>query len=256
MLSGRLRRFTRRIEPRVTTTVPEVLALPDAAAVARHGARLVAQQVAEAAVMRPANVVLAGGHTPERLYDELALLRAVPWERVHLFFGDERCVPPDDPASNYRMVRAHLTSRVAIPTANVHRVRTEAAPPALAAIAYEEKLRRQLQRGGLDLALLGVGPDGHTASLFPGHPALDERERWVVAVEAETAVPRWRVTLTLPVLTLAETVIFVVTGAEKAGVVAAILDDPTAAARYPAARVHGRTSTIWLADRAALGRRA
>ena len=148
----------------------------------------------------------------------------VRWDRVHFFWGDERCVPPDHPESNYRMARETLLDVVNPPPDNVHRMRGED-DPERGARAYEEELRGVLGSAVaidhdappcLNLVLLGMGMDGHTASLFPGAPALDERRRWVVPVEAHQAVAH-RLTLTLPVLNAAAQVVFLVSGGEKAG---------------------------------------
>ena len=139
------------------------------------------------------SISLAGSNTPHRAYELLAADPAVDWSQVHLWFGDERCVPPGDPGSNYRMAHETLISRVDIPVGNVHRIRGEDEPEAAAA-AYAA----EMDGVALDLALLGLGPDGHTASLFPESPALDVRDRAAVAVTASKPPPR-RITLTLPV---------------------------------------------------------
>lgn len=139
------------------------------------------------------SISLAGSNTPRRAYELLAADPAVDWSQVHLWFGDERCVPPGDPGSNYRMAHETLISRVDIPEGNVHRIRGEDQPEAAAA-AYAA----EMDGVALDLALLGLGPDGHTASLFPESPALDVRDRAAVAVTASKPPPR-RITLTLPV---------------------------------------------------------
>lgn len=215
---------------------------------------------------------LAGGSTPRRLYEMLATAYRdrIPWNATHIFFGDERCVPPTDRASNYHMANEALLSRVPIPDAQVHRIRGELAPLE-AAREYGRLLRREFDalhateqaRSGsasaslaqtFDIALLGVGPDGHTASLFPGSPALHERKHWAMEVEAPDyiAPPRERVTLTFPALNASRAVIFLVAGEEKQGVVEEILGaDTTLASSYPAAHVHGAQRTVWLLDRAA-----
>jgi 6-phosphogluconolactonase len=234
----------------------EVQVLPDPEAVAVAGAAAVTGVLVPAGGARVITVALAGGHTPRRLYELLADLHqpALAWDRIHLVWGDERCVPPDDPASNFAMAEAALLRRVPIPPQNVHRMPAEITPPARAAARCEATLRGLFDGAwpGIDLVLLGVGPDGHTASLFPGQPALDDRLRWVTAVEAP-ATPPWRLTLTLPVLNAARTVIVLATGAEKAPVVRRILRHDPEAVRYPAAMVDGRERTLWLVDRAAAG---
>ncbi len=163
-------------------------------------------------------IALAGGSTPATLYRALALplfARDIDWSRWHVFWGDERCVPPDHPDSNYGMARRALLDRVPIPPSQVHRMHGEA-PPDQAAAHYERTLHDVLGPGGrLDLVLLGMGDDGHTASLFPNTVALDERDRLVVA----NWVPHlndYRLTLTLPAINAARTVAVFVTGASKA----------------------------------------
>jgi 6-phosphogluconolactonase len=168
-----------------------------------------------------AHIALAGGSTPRRAY-ELAVERRTDWGRAELWFGDERCVPPEDDRSNFRMAREALLDLLVVQPAAVHRIQGELGPDE-AADAYEQEL------GGkpLDLVLLGLGPDGHTASLFPRSPALDERERSVVAAEPglEPFVPR--VTLTLPALARARVIIFLAEGFSKADAVArAFAGDP------------------------------
>lgn len=211
-------------------------------------------------------VALAGGSTPRRLYELLATSAYAPrveWSRAHLFWGDERCVPPDDPGSNYRMAREALLSRVPLPEANVHRVRGEDAP-ARAAAAYERELRETLgTRHGLprrapgrrlDLVLLGMGDNGHTASLFPGFTAVRERNRWVVA-EYVAEVSMWRITLTPPVLNAAAHVMFLVSGAKKAAMLHRVLEGPSEPDVLPAQAIAPREGVLtWLVDAAAAAR--
>ena len=175
---------------------------------ARAAAKTVAQELARVAA-EGGHVAVSGGSSPRPAY-ELAAMLATDWSRVHLWWADERCVPPDDERSNYRLVRETLLDGLSRPPV-VHRVHGEL-PPAEAAAAYDQEIRDVR----LDLALLGIGPDGHTASLFPGAPALDEREPAAVMAEAglEPFVPR--VTLTIPKLSAARLVLFLVTGPEKA----------------------------------------
>ncbi len=179
-------------------------------------------------------IALSGGGTPRSLYQLLAapaLATEIPWEDVHVFWGDERHVPPDDPDSNFRMANEALLSHVPIPAANVHRIPAELPNAATVAVAYAEDLRRVFQIGNLDtlprfdLILLGMGEDGHTASLFPHSPALDERK----ALVAANPVPKMnttRITLTLPVINHAARVWFLVTGGGKAAVLKAVLEGP------------------------------
>ena len=203
-------------------------------------------------------VALAGGSTPRGVYLQLAAegqRNRLPWERIHLFFGDERCVPPDHPESNYCMANESLLSRVPIPPANVHRLLGEEDPARAAAVAEAEL--REIMGGGLpklDLVLLGLGPDGHTASLFPGTEALNESVRLVTA----NWVPKFnthRLTMTLPVLNNAAEVIFLATGVEKAKVLAEVLRPSPNGPNHPARLVqptHGRL--LWLVDEAAASR--
>ena len=192
-------------------------------------------------------VALAGGSTPRAAYALLArdeFAARVDWLRVHVFWGDERCVPPDHPDSNYRMARETLLDHVPIPTDNIHRIQGELNPDQAASI-YQDELQAVLGTGErFDLILLGMGVDGHTASLFPGTTALEERERAVVAVYVEK-MQRWRVTLTLPIINAARHVLFLVSGDAKAGVLAQI----NAGVRLPASLVqpsHGELT--WLVD--------
>jgi 6-phosphogluconolactonase len=207
----------------------------------------VARDVGAAAAERfialgPRTVALAGGSTPRRLYERLAP-RDFPWSETELFFGDERCVPPEHPDSNYRMAYETLLSRV---EARVHRMPGETCDAA----AYEEELTRVFGPGlpEFDLVLLGLGEDGHTASLFPGDPALDEMDRRVVRV---VRPDHPRLTLTLPVLSAAKVVMFVVSGESKREALGWLL----AGADIPAARVRARR-VIVIADEAAGGRPA
>jgi 6-phosphogluconolactonase len=203
-------------------------------------------------------VALAGGSTPRRLYELLAApsagyRAAHPWGRTHVFFGDERAVPPDDPESNYGMARDALLARVPVPGENVHRIRGEE-DPEVAARRYEDELRAFFGAAPrFDLVLLGMGADGHTASLFPGSPALDDPARWVAAPFVPALGVR-RITLTLRALESASRVVFLVSGAAKAPVLARILSGGPGAMAFPAGRVRAPAgSVLWLVDRAAAG---
>src|SRR5271170_6604754 len=173
-------------------------------------------------------VALSGGSTPKALYSLLATNYAnFAWNRVFLFFGDERHVPPTDPESNYRMVKESLLSKIAIPADNVFRVSAENPDAGAAAADYEAQLRRffELKPGEFprfDLILLGIGPDGHTASLFPETAALQEKSRLVVANWVEK-LKTSRITVTLPVLNAARSVAFLVSGTDKAAVLHEVL---------------------------------
>lgn len=201
------------------------------------------------------HIALSGGSTPKRAY-ELAAAMEVDWPRATLWFGDERCVPPDDERSNHRMVREALLDRLD-PGPEARRIRGELGPRE-AADDYELVLRDAFGGGmpALDLALMGLGPDVHTASLFPGQPALQEADRLAVGVEKagmEPYVPR--VTLTLPVFNAAREVVFLVTGADKADAVARAFGGAEPGPEAPASLVRpGRGRLVLLCDEAAAAR--
>ena len=217
----------------------EILVLDDEEAAADTAAGRLAE-----AARAGQDIALTGGSTPRRAY-ELAARCEPDWSRAGAWWGDERCVPPDDERSNYRLARESLLERLSSPP-RVHRIRGEL-DPTEAATEYE----RELDETRLDLVLLGLGPDGHVASLFPGAPTLEERERRVVAAEAglEPFVPR--VTLTLPVLCSGRSVLFLVTGEAKAEAArAAFVDEPST--QTPGSLVRaGDGSTVAILDRAA-----
>ncbi len=242
------------------TAAPTFRRCPDGVSLATAAADEITARIAEGLAARPTfSLVLAGGGTPQKTYEQLVARHAgdVAWNRVHVFFGDERCVPPDDAQSNYAMAKTALLSRVAIPNANVHRMRAEVAPPTRAADEHERELRAFFGAGAswptFDLVLLGVGEDGHTASLFPGHEALAERSRWVVAVRTEAKPPPWRLSLTLPALCAARDAMFLATGAGKRPIVSAIRDGAPAAASFPSAMVRPTGRLEWFVDEAAAG---
>jgi 6-phosphogluconolactonase len=202
-------------------------------------------------------IALAGGATPRETYMRLVLpphADAMPWSQTYAFFGDERCVPPDHPESNYRTAQETLLGKVPLPPSQVFPISGSADDPEAAAAEYGRRIAEVFgtRRGELprfDLVLLGMGLDGHAASLFPGSPVLKEVFRTVAAVHAAAAAIPQRLTLTLPVLDAAARVVFLVSGAEKAKAVKAVLKD---GARLPAAMVQptdGRL--VWMLDRAA-----
>lgn len=218
--------------------------------------RLAAQSIAAAGRFC---VALSGGSTPRTLHRLLAeppFREAIDWPRVHLFWGDERFVPADHPDSNYRLAQEALISRVPIPIANVHPIPTEGSDPQAAAARYEESLRRffALPEGEVprfDLVLLGLGPDGHTASLFPGSPVLDEDRHLVMATYVQK-LAAWRLTLTPPVLRGARHVIFVASGPDKAAALRDVLEKPYDPHRLPAQLVRPHEGNVtWLVDEAA-----
>lgn len=232
--------------------------LQDLEALSRAAAAEVVRLARRAAAARGRfTMALSGGRTPERLYRLLAgeYRDAVPWEAVHLYWGDERYLPPDHAESNYRMAREALLAHVPVPPEQVHPMPTSLPDPDEAARCYEEELRRMLapDGSGLDLALLGMGVDGHTASLFPGTPAVAEQVRWVVPVRAPVE-PFLRLTLTRPVLEKAGRLLFLVAGADKRPVWQAIqAGHEEAARRYPACLVGSAAGAVWLLDQAAFG---
>lgn len=233
--------------------------LPDAEAVAVAAAEeLVARASGAVRETGRFTLALAGGRTPRRLYELLATAYRpdIPWSATHVFWGDERCVPPDDPASNYGLARRTLLDRVPVPPEAVHRVRGEL-PPVEAAADYHRRLADFFGAGALDVVILGVGPDGHTASLFPGQVEPDD-PRWARAVRAPEGVePRDRVTLTLRALNAAGGAIVLATGPEKRAVVASARAaegaGETGAGALPATRVRPATGALWLVDRGAAG---
>ncbi len=197
-------------------------------------------------------IAVSGGKTPLPLYRLLSTrpwLEQVPWTKMHVLWADERCVPPDHEESNYLAIVQALLRHVPIPAANVHRIRGED-PPADACRDYEQRLRSLAKLRGdpmhlsIDLAILGLGRDGHTASLFPNHPALLEDQRWVRGVTVPTE-PRQRITLTLPLLNQASHILFLVTGREKRDALLRIqCGEDLPAARI--APVHGEAT--WFLD--------
>jgi 6-phosphogluconolactonase len=243
----------------------ERVALPDRLDVAVHDTLAAASQAAAREIATVATdavaqrgrfvIALSGGETPRPLYELLArdYRDGVVWESTDVCFGDERCVPPHNPASNFRLAWSTLLARVPVIEERVHRMSGELGPHA-AASAYETRLQRLFADDAsaptFDVAIMGVGADGHTASLFPGDPALEERTRWAAPALAPPEVKvRERVTLTLPVLNRTRVVLFLCAGAEKRQVASRILSG--AAPGLPAARVRGVERTVWLLDRAA-----
>jgi 6-phosphogluconolactonase len=201
------------------------------------------------------SMVLSGGSTPRTLYGLLAteFRTRIPWTQVQVFWGDERYVPPEDPHSNYRMVKETLLDHVPCPPSNIHPMPTHFQSAEAAARDYERTLRNHFvdEWPHFDLVLLGIGDDGHTASLFPGSLALAERTRWVVAAQAPVA-PQSRLTLTLPALTRAAAVSVLVAGRTKAEALRHVLDGAGDWIKYPAAGIRlGTGPVIWWADREA-----
>ena len=201
------------------------------------------------------SVALSGGQTPYRLYEILAgepYKDKIHWGFVHIFWADERCVPPDDPRSNFRMARETLLDHVPLPLENIHPIQGDLAP-AEAAAQYESVLRTYFgdHPPVLDLILLGMGSNAHVASLFPHSPVLNEKKRWV----AEISVPgqdMYRVTLTPPLINLAGQVIFLVSGAEKSLALQRVLEGTYQPSEYPAQLIRSRGAyPVWLVDKEA-----
>lgn len=200
------------------------------------------------------SIALSGGKTPEGLYRMLAgdLYRPrIDWKKTSVYFGDERCVPPDSDQSNYRMASVALLSKVGVSPDNVHRMRGEIEPEA-AAKEYGELLKAQFGDGGLDLILLGMGDDGHTASLFPGTAALAET-RHRCAANFVPKLNAWRITMTAPFINRAEQVIALVAGKDKAARVAEVLEGPRDPQRLPIQLIEPAGKMTWLLDAAAAG---
>jgi len=203
-----------------------------------------------------ATMVLAGGKTPRNIYEKMGgmgLGNRLEWKKVHLFWGDERCVPPDMPESNYLMVKQTLLAHIVIPEENVHRIEAERSPQD-SAQRYELEIRRffgisEGKKPVFDLMILGLGEDGHTASLFPGNTALSERDRLVIAPYVENLATH-RVTMTLSVINNAKAVIFLVSGSSKSAILRAVLEDSTP--HYPAQLVNPTNGNLhWLVDQEA-----
>ena len=229
--------------------------LPDPQTLARHVAEWMTQ--AALAASRPFRVSLSGGSTPKTLYSLLAsddFRNRFPWERVSWYWGDERFVAYDHPDSNYRMTREAMLAKAPVPPENVHPVPADGTPEE-AARRYERTLREAYGTATLDparplfdITLLGLGADGHTASLLPGQPVLDERTRWVMAVSHGR--PEVRITMTYPAIDSSRSVAFLVVGREKAAILNVIRGGDSA---LPAARVRPVGDLIWFVDKAAAG---
>jgi 6-phosphogluconolactonase len=234
----------------------KVITVSDANALAKAAAERVIARVG--ANKERVAVCLTGGSSPRQLYELLRSLpykNQIPWRRVHWFIGDERFVPANDPLNNMSMARQIFLDRCA-PASNIHPIPTDTADPQEAARRYESELqsfygadRLDPARPLFDVVLMGVGPDGHTASLFPDYPAIEETEHWVVGVpkaHVEPFVPR--VTLTLPALGSCREMLFEVSGPDKRAILTRVL----AGENLPANRAHSSGETVWLVDKAAL----
>ena len=224
----------------------ELIVVPTPSELTRPAAEWLELEMTKAIAGRGACAVcLAGGRTPEPVYRELASASSIDWTRVVVFFGDERAVPPDHPDSNYLMVHRVLLSRVPVPAGQVHRMEAERSDQEAAAREYERSLPPRL-----DILVLGMGPDGHTASLFPGSAALDERQRLVLPVIGAKPPPQ-RLTITPPVIEAARRLAVIATGADKAAMVARAIEGPLAPKDVPVQLARRGT---WFLDQAAAGR--
>lgn len=238
-------------------STPNVQIFDDPERVAREAAGLFVRLSIEAVSARGTfSVALSGGSTPRRIYELLAsddYRTQVSWPSVHIFFGDERTVAPDHADSNYRMANDELLARVPVLSKNVHRM-NGVGDAAANASEYESELRAffgDLAWPRLDLVMLGMGDDGHTASLFPGSAALEEQTSWVVANWVEK-FQTWRITLTAPAINAARHVLFLVTGAGKAERLREVLKGARDPARLPSQLIRPREGTLeWFVDRAA-----
>jgi 6-phosphogluconolactonase len=235
---------------------PEIKVHPDAAEIAHDAAERIVTAAGRAAEEgRSFSIALSGGSTPKTLYELLATdpyQSRIDWPRVEVFFGDERTVPPDHKDSNYRMAREALLSKVPIPGDNVYRMAGEIEPNE-AAKQYGQTLKEKFGEGGLDMVLLGMGDDGHTASLFPGTTALNETKHRAVANYVEK-LKTWRLTLTAPFINRARAVLILVSGASKAARLAEVLEGPRDPQRLPIQLIQptqGRL--VWLVDAPAAG---
>jgi 6-phosphogluconolactonase len=238
---------------------PKIVILDDAPALYAHAAEEIAHFAGEAVCTHGEfTLCLSGGSTPAATYEMLGskFHFSIDWKEVQFFWGDERCVPPEDAASNYAMTLRMLLSKLTLKPSQVHRIPGEKSPEE-AAGAYEDELRNHFGLGEgefprFDLVLLGLGENSHTASLFPGSPAIHESERLALAVEVDDPTQRHRVTVTPPVINNATRVMFLVAGKAKAQAVWNILKGPRDVDKFPAqviAPEHGEI--VWLLDKAA-----
>jgi 6-phosphogluconolactonase len=237
-------------------TGPQIKVLPDPNAIAHEAAeRIVALAQASIRLRDGFAISLSGGSTPKALYELLATAvfrDRIDWTKVEVFFGDERCVPPDHHDSNYRMAREAMLSKVPIPGDNIYRIRGEIEPEK-AAIEYGQMLKEKFADGGPDLVLLGMGDDGHTASLFPGTEALKETKHRCVSVYVKK-FDAWRVTMTAPFINRADNVIVLVAGVSKAPVAQQVLEGPPDPQRLPIQLIQPASGKLtWLMDVAAAG---
>ena len=241
---------------------PQLIVMDDAQALFVRAAEEIAHLAGEAICTHGEfSLCLTGGSTPASTYELLAtrFRLSIDWKEVHFFWGDERCVRPDDPASNFGMANRTMLSKLSLRPEQIHRIRGEE-EPSHAASDYEQDLRTFFRLPQSDelpcfnVVLLGLGENAHVASLFPHHPALHEQTRLAVAVEVE-ATPSRRISLTMPVINNAERVLFLVSGESKADAVKNVLQGTVDPEQYPAQLVKPRSSeVVWLMDKAAAHR--
>jgi len=239
-----------------TAAYGKLVTAEDASALARLAAERLLAWATE--IDGPVRIALSGGSTPRDTYRQLAgpaFLGRFPWPRVHWFWSDERFVPPDHAESNFRMAREAMLATAPVPPANIHPIPTVGMTADDAAATYDAELRRtygsaRLEPGRplFDVCMLGVGEDGHTASLIPGEPVLDEQRRWVAAVAHGR--PETRITLTYPAINASRHIVFLVSGQGKAAILRQIL---AGGSTLPAARLSPSGDLVFLADRAAAG---
>ena len=235
----------------------QVAIYPDLDTISQHAAQYVVRVANEAIVTRGRfTIALSGGNTPKKLYSLLGsepYRSQIDWKLVDIFWGDERCVPPDSPDSNYRMAHEVLLSQIQIPAPQVHRMPADAPGRDAASLAYTQEMQSVFSTDGIpsfDLIQLGMGPEGHTASLFPHQPSLHETERLVVPVSVPKPPPD-RLTFTPPILNAARNVLFLVTGADKADALQAVLEGEYNPDEYPAQIVRPPNGEVtWMLDTA------
>lgn len=232
----------------------EIKVVPDVPAMMKEAAQRIIAAARQAIGERGTfSIALSGGSTPKALYELLVqepYRSQIDWPRVQIFFGDERCVPPTDSQSNYRMANEALLSKVPILPGNVFRMKGEI-DPAAAATEYGQILKDKFGDGGLDFTLLGMGDDGHTASLFPGTPALHETKHRCVPNYVDK-FKMWRITMTAPFLNRSRAVLILASGAGKAKRLQEVLEGPREPDRLPIQLIQPETGTLtWLLDKAA-----
>ncbi len=242
----------------------EIVILEDATALSFMAAEILVRCISETLHRKEQfSIALSGGSTPKALFSLLvednSFKNQIAWEKIHFFWGDERHVPPEDVQSNYRMANEMMLVRARVPTENIHRMPTEQSDAGKVAESYEQELQKFFkltadQLPVFDFNLLGIGTDGHTASLFPGTRALSENRRLVVANWVEKFQTH-RITMTVPVLNNANTIVFLVSGREKAQILQRILEGGHQPDQLPAQLIRpGKGRLLWLVDQAAASR--